>query len=220
MSSKPLSIGLDLDVEALRLFADDRAGAIRRGAMRGAARFRARAKLEIRQDTRRALGDRAANTWRDDLYPKGRAQSWRPAVVVWSKWPTVINVFTEGATIRAKNVAMLAIPTDAVPYKDRRRMTPEEVEARFDQDLIVRPGKNGNLLAFIDKGLRGRLKRWRKKGAAGDAPTARRDRLVLMFILVRQVTLRPRVNYPAIADRLAPVFREYLAAEIANETAR
>ena len=201
----------------LRLFADQRATAIRAGAMRGAVRFRARAKLDIRRDTRSALGDRAANTWRDELYPLGRAQSWHPAVVVWSKWPLVVNAFTQGATIVAKKALVLAIPTENVPFKDRKPMKPVDVEAHFDQDLIVKRSINGNGLAFIDKGLRGRLKRWRGKGSKGDAPVANRRKLTLMFVFVRQVTLRPRLHWPDIVRKLGPEFRDYLAQEIMRE---
>lgn len=193
---------------------------IRRGAMRGAERFRARAKLDFRRDTRGALGDRAANTWRDDLYPKGRAQSWHPAVVISSKWPVPIEAHAYGATIVAKKAVMLAIPTEEVPVRKQRAMTPAEVEAYYDQELIMRPSKRkpGVLLAFVDKGLRGRLMRWRKKGAPRDrAPEARRAKLTLMFVLVRQVTLRQRININEIAEKLEPEWARYVADEIRRE---
>jgi hypothetical protein len=38
-----------------------------------------------------------------------------------------------------------------------------------------------------------------------------------MFILVRQVTLRPRLNWRGLERSLGPVFTEYLADEINRE---
>lgn len=217
--AREFSIGVRTQAD-LSAFAGERGAAIRRGAMRGAVRFSARAKLEFRRPTRSALGDRAANTWRADVYPKGRAQSWHPAVNVYSKWPVVIGAFAEGATIKPKSGAALAIPTDNVPNRGRRKMTPLEVESRFDQDLIVLSSRNGNALAFIDRGLKGRLKRWRAKGNSGAAPEANRRKLTLMFVFVRQVTLRPRFSLDGIRGTLAPVFNSYLAEDIARETAK
>lgn len=201
----------------LRRYAANREDKIKRGAMRAATRFRALAKLEFRRDTRAALGDRAANTWRDDVYPKGGKQSLHPAVVIFSKWPVPVRAHAEGATIVHREGLMLAIPTDSVPFRGRRPMTPVEVEAHFDQDLILVKGPRSTL-AFIDKGLRGRLKRFRARGAKGAVPQANRRKLTLMFVLVRQVTLRPRIA-PAekIAERIGSVFRGYIAEEVSRE---
>jgi hypothetical protein len=62
------SPGIHLNIEVthdLGAFSDRTRVRIRRGAMLGAKRFEARAKLEYRQDVRRAgLGDRLANTCR------------------------------------------------------------------------------------------------------------------------------------------------------------
>lgn len=215
-----IAIKLEHDLPA---FADERGQAIRRGATRGADRLRARAKLEVRQPTRAALGDRAANTWRDDRYPTGGKISWHPTVHVWSKWPAVVRAHIDGATIRHKQGLMLAIPTDDVPNKiggrgGRRKMSPVEVEAQFNQDLILRRSRTGNAtLAFVDvlpsKNKRG----WRRKTAKRLAE-GRRSKLVLMFILVKQVTLRPRLpSMDSLADDLAPIFRQYIAQEIARE---
>lgn len=204
----------------LTRFADERGAAIRRGAMRGATRFAARAKLEFRRPTRSALGDRAANTWRADVYPKGRAQSWHPAVNVYSKWPRVIEAFYLGATIRPKNAVVLAIPSENVPKIGGRRMTPKEVEARFGQELIIFPARGGGSYAFIDKGLRRRQLRHQSRGSRGAAPVANPRRLTLMFTFRRQVTLRPRLDLDRIDAALAPVFNAYLAEDIARETAK
>lgn len=193
---------------------------IRRGAMRGAERFRARAKLEFRRETRAALGDRAANTWRDDLYPKGRTQSWHPAVTLWSKWPVPITAHAEGATILPKKGAYLVIPTRDVPFIRNRRMSMEEVAVRFGKLSVVASRRApGHYLVFASA-VRGRNnKKWRK--ATRRRRSQGREVLpVLMFTLVKQTVLRPRIPKPQdLADRLAPVFVEYVAAEIEKELA-
>ena len=95
------------------------------------------------------------------------------------------------------------------------RATPQEVESLFDQDLIFIPGRGGQMLAFIDKTLRGRLKRARAKGRSVATVQARFDKLVLMFVMVRQVTLRKRLEWPRIFDDLAKGWAQLFPAEIA-----
>lgn len=215
----PFQIGIEL-VGDLAAFADGRGQAVRRGAMRAAERMRARAKLEIRRDTRAALGDRAANTWRDEIFPTGSRQSWHPTVMLWSKWPIVVDAFTRGATITPKNGIVLAIPTNNVPSHGRRPMTPVEVEAAFNQDLIVRPSHNNPsiLLAFVNA-IPARSGRGYRPPTKRRVGQGRAVRLILMFVFVRQVSLRPIIHYPAIRDQLAPVWLDYLASEIAAEVA-
>jgi hypothetical protein len=89
------------------------------------------------------------------------------------------------------------------------------VESLFDQDLIFVLGRGGQMLAFIDKTLRGRLKRARAKGRNVATVQARFDKLVLMFVMVRQVTLRKRLNWPRIFDDLAKGWAQLFPAEIA-----
>jgi hypothetical protein len=186
------------------------------GARIAAEKHAARAKLALRQDVRRAgLGDRLANTWRVEIYPKSAsAHTHAPTVYVRSKAPLLVQAH-EGMVIRAKNATWLAIPTDNVPRKGgRKRLTPVEVEARFDQDLILIHGLGRRMLAFIDKTLRGRLKRWRKRGT-GDAPVARHDRLVLMFVMMPQVHLPRRLDWRRIFAELEAEWPSLFATEVA-----
>lgn len=206
----------------LPAFAGKMGEAIRRGAMRGAIRFQTRAKLAFRADVRGAgLGDRLANTWQDKLYPEGRKQSWHPAVLIFSKAPEIIQAHTQGVTIKSKSGRYLAIPTSNVAKslgRGGRKLTPRTIEAQFRQKLVFIPGRGGNILAFATTrtGKTGRL----RSGITKSGRTSKGAEMTLMFVLVRQVTLRKRLNWPKLASDLAPVFREYLATEIANATAQ
>jgi hypothetical protein len=93
----------------LGTFADRTGAKIRHGAMRGAKRFEARAKLEHRQDVRRAgLGDRLANTWRTRVYPL-RGVSWHPTVHVWSNARMLAKAHADGGVTVAKRVQQLLL---------------------------------------------------------------------------------------------------------------
>ena len=83
-------------------------------------------KTELRrQITGAGLGNRLANTWRGEVYPKS-GQSIAAAGHVWSKAPKLVRLYAEGAVIRSKAGLFLAIPTPAAGrYGDaRRKITP------------------------------------------------------------------------------------------------
>ena len=65
-----------------------------------------------RQVTEAGMGQRLANTWRAELYPKGR-KSIKPAGFVFTRAPTIIRAFDQGAVIKSKHGFWLAIPTPA-----------------------------------------------------------------------------------------------------------
>lgn len=201
----------------LQRWSERKQAAVRRGAMDGARRFRSRLKLALRDDVRKSgLGDRVANAWRDELYPKGAKLSMRPTVFAWTKAPEIVRGHSDGTPIRGKSGNWLAIPTEHTPRKGRRYATPLEVEGIFNQDLVVFKGRGGQALAFVNairaksgRGFRQATKRRRKDG--------RENEMVLMFIFVRQVTLRPRLNWRRIADDLGVAWRDYIAEETARE---
>lgn len=101
------------------------------------------------------LGPKLANTWRGRRYPVSGA-SIDAAAFVFSKAPEIILAFDTAPTIHTVNGRRyLAIPTANVPLKalgrgHGRRMSPEEVELAFNQDLkFARTGK-GRLIAYVD----------------------------------------------------------------------
>jgi hypothetical protein len=166
-----------------------------------------------------------------NVFPKSASvHTHSPAVYVKNAAPEIVTAYAGGATIRGRQGLWLAIPTENVPRVMRggnhaavgrrgtrfqSRATPLEVESLYDQDLIFIPGRGGQMLAFIDKTLRGRLKRARAKGRSVEGVRARFDNLVLMFVMVRQVTLRKRLDWPRIFDDLAKGWAQLFPAEIA-----
>lgn len=190
--------------------------AIAGGAREAAEIQAARAKVEFRQPIRAVLGDRVANAVRVDIYPRSAAQrTHAPTVYVWTKAPAIISAFSQGATIRNRSGFWLAIPTENVPRRRGRRMTPVEVEAQFNQDLIVFSGRGGQMLGFVDvvaaksgKGFRKATRQRQKDG--------REKQLVLMFVFVRQVTLTKRINWDGIAADLGKGWLELFGGKIAD----
>lgn len=188
---------------------------IARGARVAAETMAERAKLRLRADVRQAgLGEKVANAWRANVYPRSAAQrTHAPAVYIYTKAPLIVSAFSEVQTITAKNARWLAIPTENVPRKGRKRMSAVEVEARFNQDLILFPGRNGQVLAFVDvvKAKSGKGFRRKTKGRAG-----RKSELVLMFVLVRQVHTRKLLDQKKIFRDLASEWPELFATSVAN----
>lgn len=164
--------------------------------------------MDYRQQVRDAgMGNRLANTWRAEVYPKG-GRSLNPAGYIWSNAPTIIDAFARGAHIRPVNGAKwLWIPTRNVPARRRggtyassvkrsngTRMSPEEVELRFNAELqVVVEGSKGSAFIDVVSGLSGGYRRatpGRTQGRRGMAP--RKQKAVLMFNLVRGVRM-PRL---------------------------
>jgi len=159
---------------------------------------------ELRDDVEGAgLGRRLANTWRGKVFPGG-GSSFTPAGFVWSKAAKIVGAFATGATILPTDGRRyLAIPTNNVPLKARgRRMTPVEVEATFNQDLIVRMGRGGRKLAFVNV-IAAKNKRGFRAATKGRLAQGRQVKLVLMFILVPAVRIPKRIDPDATFQRWA-----------------
>lgn len=121
-----------------------------------------------------------------------------PAAFVYSKVPAIIQGQRGGTIVPVNGSQYLALPTKKVPRRvggrgAKARMTPQEVEAQFNQDMILRPGKKrGEFLGLIDMNvsrIRGRKRRSKKQ------------RLVHMFTFKRQVRMPRRINPDAAFDR-------------------
>ena len=162
----------------------------------------------LKQDLRRqiasaSLGQRLANTWRGEVYPRG-GKSLRAAGFVFSKAPTIVRAYAEGAVIRSRHGYFLAIPTPAAgKYGDgRKKITPGGWERRHGARLrfVFRRGGPSLLVAENRRARAG------KRGGFGKASeTALRSgrglATVPMFILVPQVTVRKRLDVTAAADK-------------------
>ena len=152
-------------------------------------------KLELRRQLQSAgLGRKLAKTWRGQSYPRA-GDSAGAAALVFSKAPDIIDAHAKGATIRANGGRWLAIPTEAAGRgRGGRRPTPAtfRLPLRFVPRTSrlallvaegVRVGKTGRVSA-VKGGLRTKTGRL-KKGVV---------RMVPIFILVRQVKLRKRLD--------------------------
>lgn len=169
-------------------------------------------KNALRADTRPALGNRVANTWRSRVYPKRPAASLQPAITWWSNAPHIVRAFSEGATIRSADGFWLAIPTENAPKQGRsfgssgrlrraRQYAITAAEQRFGKlRYVAVPGKK--LALLVADGLR---KRKGKRGGYARASDAARRRGdyedgVVMFVLVPQVRLPKSIDPQSVAD--------------------
>jgi hypothetical protein len=176
--------------------------------VRGAMERTGRASLltPVRDATRRALNSsKLPNTWRGQLQPKDDKPTLAPAFFVWSKAPKIIGAFSEGATVAPTGGRRyLWLPTENVPRgRGGRPIKPADVERKFKKFIFAR-AKNGNLVALV-MARTGYKKTSHRKGGAPKmvfkrATKADPGQKIAMFILVRQVRLRKRLDPKAIAE--------------------
>lgn len=162
----------------------------------------------LKQDLRRqiagaGLGQRLANTWRSEVYPKG-ARSIRAAGLVFSKAPNIVRVYEEGAVIRSKHGFFLAIPTPAAGrFGDgRRKMTPGLWERMHGARLrFVYRRRGPSLLVADNRRARAGRRGGFARASASALRTGRGLVTVPMFLLVPQVTLRKRLDVTGAAEK-------------------
>ena len=119
------------------------------------------------------MSSRIANTWRGDVYPKGK-KSISAAGVVYSKAPKIMEGFEYQTVIHGKDGLWLAIPTDIVPKKVYgKRMTP----ALYEQNKRTK-------LRFI----------YRSNGVSW-LVHEQRKKTVIAFILVPQVKMPKLIDF-------------------------
>jgi len=135
------------------------------------------------------LGRRLGNSIRSQTYPKV-GESIDAAALVWSKAPVIIGAHDTGPLIRSKNGFWLAIPTEAAGKGARGgRITPGEWERRRGLRLRFVYRRRGPSLLVAE----GRLNN-RGLGVASRSKTGRGKATVPIFLLVRQVKLRKRLD--------------------------
>jgi Family of unknown function (DUF6441) len=163
-------------------------------------------KAELRRQVASAgLGQRLANSWRDQHYPNQKLDA---ASLVYTKAPQIIRAFDEGVLIRSRRGGFLAIPTENAPRKgtDGRRISPSTFpEHRFGPLRFV-PRPTGPSLLVAD-GLRASFNRQTGalRGFRRATDRARRSgqglTTVVMFLLVPQVKLSKRLDVARAAER-------------------
>ena len=141
------------------------------------------------QITQAGLGRRLGNSIRNQTYPNA-GESLDAAALVWSKAPVIIGAHDTGPLIRSKNSFWLAIPTEAAGKGARGgRITPGEWERRRGLRLRFVYRRRGPSLLVAE----GRLNN-RGLGVASRSKTGRGKATVPIFLLVRQVKLRKRLD--------------------------
>ena len=165
-------------------------------------------KLSMRrQVTSAGLGQRMANTWRGDVYPKGQ-NSTRAAGVVYTKASRIMEGFEDAAVIRSKDGWWLAIPTPNAPKRGvgGKRINPSNFpEHSFGKlRFVYRSGKPSMLVVENARASysrkTGELRGFRK---ASDRAVSKGHGLttVVMFWLVPQVQLPRLITFNAEAKR-------------------
>ncbi|WP_010184775.1 DUF6441 family protein [Sphingomonas sp. PAMC 26605] len=204
--------GLDVTLSAISA---EIAGVVTAAMREGTAGL----KDELREQVRGAgLGARLATTWQANNYP-ATGESIEPAGYVFSRAPTIISAYAEGATIvPLAGHRYLAIPTKNVPRgRGRRkpRMTVFEVETSFNQDLILRPGKRGTLLGFIDAVRAKSIKRPGVRNATkGRLAQGRKRELILMFVFVKSIRVAKVLDVEGAANRWAANIAASVSAQL------
>lgn len=153
------------------------------------------------------LGQRMANTWRGDIYPKGQ-NSIRAAGMVYSKASKIMAGFDEGTVIKSKNGWWLAIPTPNAPKKGigGKRITPSNFpEHRFGKLRFIYR-RNGASMLVVDNvqasysRKTGELRGFRK-ASQRNLKTGNKISTAVMFWLVPQVKLPKLINFDKEAGR-------------------
>lgn len=191
-------------------------------------------KADVREATASALrGNSLPKAWRSRVFPQGR-NSLDAAGWIETKAPKIIDVFSRGATIRARNGTWLAVPLPAAgrfglragmqgmgvttnKRGARERITPGGFERRTGLRLrfVYGNGRKAYLVVDAAKLTRGL--------AAPYSPRGRGSRLygpagqtIAVFALVPQVNLRKRLDLDALAERTAArvptLINKYLGA--------
>jgi hypothetical protein len=202
------------------LAAEVRAG--ERAAMSAVRAETDQVEAELRQQVMSAFGGNArgvANAWRSQVFPTS-GESLRPAGLVFTKLPNVIDAFERGVTIRPKGGRkFLAIPTGFNRQGGRRgakpRVTPQQMVASgqgflrpfksgrgFVWCLPVRQGqRTGRGRAPLIAGGIAAVATGRRKGAAAWQQSLLAQGFVPMFLLLPQVTLAKRLDVKGAAER-------------------
>ncbi|ODN70216.1 DUF6441 family protein [Methylobrevis pamukkalensis] len=188
-------------------------------AMMAAARATVRAGVgRLRVDVVSAgLGQRVANTWRSEVYPK-RGRSMAPAGYIYSRASAIVSAFEEGATIRpVKGSVFLWLPTEHVPRRGGRRLKPEEVENSFNIDLDIVPSltRPGVYLAVL-RAIRTKSRKGFRQAKRGELDAGKNVTSVPMFVLVRQVRLQRRLDGAKIRTQLGAEWLGSVSRHVAD----
>jgi len=150
------------------------------------------------QITRAGLGTRLANSIRLASFPKS-GDSLNAAALVWSKAPVIIGAHDTGPLIRSASGFWLAIPLPAAGKSSGgKRITPGLWEQKTGLRLRFVYRRRGPSLLVADAV---RLNT-RGQASVSKSKTGRGQVTAPVFLLVRQVKLRKRLDLARDADRV------------------
>jgi hypothetical protein len=212
----------------------DAARAMRRGVERAGREVQAELRAQARGAGFSDRGRAVANAWRLSLYPPPAAapRTLRPAALVWTNAPKLVDAFDRGIPIVARGGRYLAFPT---PYNAARgglRVTPAQMQAARREAFVIRSKSNPSVRLWCLRvraasGIARRSRRLRlfvgpnaeiltgrRRGQQGRAREILAQGFVPMFFLLRQVSLRKRLDVAALRRRAPGILARALAAEL------
>lgn len=236
LSSGGTDFALDVDiVESLSADINATLEELAEVAMSAADAVEAWGKGELRADTRSALGNKVANTWRSEVWPnRGGQASISPSIGWWSNAPHIIRAFSDGLTIRAGEGKYLLIPTENAPQfgygfgqsgrmRKARAYALTMAERRFGRLRYVKAKGRDLILVLADKVQRN--KRGYGRASASTLRRKKHENGVVMFIMVPAATMPKTIDPDAIADaigregleRFARAFRDVATRHYGTE---
>jgi hypothetical protein len=226
----------------------DTARALRAAVDTAAKQVQGRLREQARAGGFKDGGRSVANAWRMKVYPRTAGRSLRPAAIISSNMPNVVDAFERGAKVTAKGGKYLAIPTGFNMPQGRRRSraggqasrvsTADMVRAK-GQAFILRSKSNPRVALWClrtseaqSRSRSGRITRQviaanrmqvgtGRGTVAGLRPNAGRAQLlkqgfVPMFILVREVQHKKRLDVAGVRRDAAGMLASAVAAEFAR----
>jgi hypothetical protein len=219
------------------------AGALRAAVQATGADVQSRLRAQVQSAGLRG-GQKIANAWRVKVFPASpSSRTFRPSVLIFSRMPDVVDSFERGARITAKGGKFLAIPTGFNRQGGRNgnkpRVTTAQMVAARKQAFVIRSKSNSRVSLWC---LRTSEAQSRSRGGrvtrqviaanttrvgtgrgtiAGLTPTAGRAQLlkqgfVPMFVLLREVQQRKRLDVAGVRREAAGVLASNIATEFSK----
>jgi hypothetical protein len=220
----------------------DAARAMRRGVERAGREVQAELRTQARSAGFSDRGRAVANAWRLSLYPPPAVapRTLRPAALVWTNAPKLVDAFDRGIPIVARGGRYLAFPTPYNAAGGRRgasargglRVTPAQMQAARREAFVIRSKSNPSVRLWCLRvraasGIARRSRRLRlfvgpnaeiltgrRRGQQQRAREVLAQGFVPMFFLLRQVSLRKRLDVAALRRRAPGILARALASEL------
>lgn len=218
------------------------AAGLRRAVARTGRQVQQELRAQARAGGFKDGGRAIANAWRLRTYPaEGAApRTWRPAALVYSNAPDIAEAFDKGVPIVAKGQRWLAFPTSWNALRGRRgassrggvRVTPAQMMAAKGDAFVIRAKSNPAVRLWClrlreARGLsrrgRNRIRLWagpaevltgNRKGRQQAARDLLDRGFVPMFLLMKRVSLRKRLDIDAVRGSAAGLLAANVAAEL------